>query len=102
MPRSHESYVIAGRIGGTRRAALTVDRRALTAAATAARMQKYLDQVPPEITDPDDRMDRALKLRYADMLTLSSKAATARSKAAELRQAAKRAERELADLQDVS
>lgn len=94
MPRDRESYQRAGQIGGLRTAARTIDRAAHTAPARAARLQRYLDQIPPEITDPADRMDRALKLRRADMIAMSAKAARARSQAA-------RAARELREAEEV-
>lgn len=86
MSRSSEPYRVAGRIGGLRTAALSVDLKAHTKPARDARWQKYLDQVPAEITDPADRIARAERLRRADMIMLSRKAAAARSNAVRTRQ----------------
>lgn len=86
MSRASESYRVAGRIGGLRTAALTVDLKAHTKPARDARWQKYLDQVPAEITDEAERTARAERLRRADMIALSRKASAARSKAARTRQ----------------
>jgi hypothetical protein len=83
--RSRESYRAAGRIGGLRTAALTVDRKAHTQPARAARFQKFLDGVPTEITDPAERVHRAELLRRAHMISLSQRAAAARSRAARAR-----------------
>lgn len=85
MSRSRESYQaagrIGGRIGGLRTAALVPDLKAHTKPARDARWQKYLDQVPAEITDPAERIARAERLRRADMIALSRKAAAARTAA---------------------
>jgi transcriptional regulatory protein LevR len=62
------------------------DTKALTKAANKANWQKFLDQIPAEITDPAERMARARKLRTARMKALalrSSRIRAARKAAAE-------------------
>jgi hypothetical protein len=86
MSRSTESHRAAGRIGGLRTAALTVDLKAHTKPARDARWQKYLDRVPAEITDPAERTVRAERLRRADMIALSQRASATRRRAARTRQ----------------
>jgi hypothetical protein len=76
------------------RAATAPTRQDITAAARAARWQKFLDMVPPEITDPAERTRRAELLRLAFMKKMSLKAAAVNRKAAE----ARRAQQELAEL----
>ena len=85
MPISKEAAQARGRIGGYTRAALAPDRDSITRAARDARWQRYLDQVPPEITDPAERTRRAELLRRADMTRLSLKAAKARRLRAQAR-----------------
>jgi phage tail protein X len=95
MPRSRVSYQQAGRIGGLRTAALTLDRRAHTQPARDARLQRYIDQVRaalPGLTDEADILRRAEMLRRADMIALSHRAAAARSRAAQARREADEAE----------
>ena len=91
MPRSRQAAVVAGRIGGLTRAATAADPREITQQARTAAWQKYLDQVPAEITDPADRERRADLLRRAHMNRLSLKAATARKHARQARQSADQA-----------
>lgn len=100
--RSHESYVAAGTAGALTLHALVVDRKAHTKPARDARFQKYLDQIPAEITDPADRIRRAEMLRRADMIRLSQRAATARSNAARARRVAEVAEAELGEIESLS
>jgi len=96
--RPREVSAACGRIGGLTTAAMTIDSRQLTEAARQARYQKYLDQVPAEITDPDERTRRADLLRRADMIRMSQKAAKARKLKAE----AARLEAEAAEVADDS
>lgn len=92
MPISHEAAVLRGRIGGLTRAATAASPSEITATARAAGWQKFLDQVPAEITDPAERQRRAELLRKAHMSRLSLKAAAARSRARRARQAAAEAD----------
>jgi len=90
-----DATAVAGRIGGLRRAALCIDNAAHTLPARAARWQRYLDQIPAEITDPAERTRRAEMLRRADMIQMSHRAALARQKAA-------KADAELAEILDAT
>jgi hypothetical protein len=94
MPISHEAAVLRGRIGGLTRAATTPDPRQITQQARHAQWQRFLDQIPAEVTDPAERQRRAELLRRAHMASLSLKAATARSRARRARQAAAEADAE--------
>jgi hypothetical protein len=90
MPISHECAQQRGRIGGLVSAALSPDLQERMRPAQAARWQRYLDRIPPEVTDPAERERRAGMLRQADMLRLSlaaRRAAEARRAEAELRDA---------------
>jgi len=78
MPTAQSRAQVFGQIGGLTRAAMCVDNRAHTQPARDARFQKYLDQIPPEITDPAEREIRAVKLRAADMRRLALKSADVR------------------------
>lgn len=89
-----------GKIGGLTTAARVPDRTAHTRPARDAAFQRFLDQVPPEITDPDERRKRAELLRRAHMQRLSLRASVARSKAAKARAEALAIEQELADAGD--
>ena len=59
-----------------------LERAAQTASARAARWQRYLDAVPPEVTDPAERAELARQARRADMQRLSLKSSRARSRKA--------------------
>jgi hypothetical protein len=98
--RSRESYQSAGRSGGLIKNALAVDRKGTTRAAREKAFQKFLDQVPAEVTDPADRIRRAEMLRTAHMIQLSMRAATARTRAAAERRKADQAEADLDALRD--
>ena len=102
MPVSPETARLRGRIGGLSRAAKAVNPSEMTAAGRAAQMQKFLDQVPAEITDPADRMRRAQMLRAAHMSRLALKASAARTAARKAREAAAEATAELGELQAAS
>ena len=65
----------------------TVDRRARVMAAVEGLLATFEAQVPPEITDPEERRSRAIELRRAYYLKLSAKA----SEKARLRREAKAA-----------
>jgi hypothetical protein len=73
-----------GRIGGLTSAAVrTPEQEARRAAAAAAgRMRRFLEQVPAEVTDEDERMRRAGLLQRAHMQTIALKSAARRKKAA--------------------
>lgn len=96
MPISHENARLRGRIGGNMRAAMALDRNALTQPARDALWQRFLDKVPAEITDPEERQRRAEMIRKAHMARLTLKASVARSRAAAARRAAEAAEAEAA------
>jgi hypothetical protein len=82
-----ESHRQRGAIGGLTRAATAATRAEITQAARDKQWQKFLDQVPAEITDPAERQRRAELLRRAHMKRLALKASAARSKAARARRA---------------
>jgi cytochrome c1 len=90
MPTPQSSPQAYGRMGGLTTAALAPSPQAITAAANAARWQRYVDQVKavlPELTDPAELQRRAQLLMKADMVRLSEKAARARRLKAQLREA---------------
>ena len=67
------------------------ERAAQTQAARDALWRKYLDAVPPEVTDPAEREALARQARRADLTRASLKASRARTaRAAAARQAAQR------------
>jgi hypothetical protein len=101
VARDRSSYQMAGHIGGLIKSALCVDGKAATKPARDARFQKFIDQVPAEITDPAERIRRAEMLRRADMARLSMRAATARRRAAAERRRAAEAELALAEIESV-
>lgn len=67
-----------------------------TQAARDALWQRFLDQVPADITDPAERQRRAELLRKAHMGRLALKAAVAHKRAKAARAAAELAAAELA------
>lgn len=79
-----DSHRQRGAIGGLTRAA-TAARQEITQAARDKQWQKFLDQVPAEVTDPAERQRRAELLRKAHMRRLALKASAARTKAARVR-----------------
>lgn len=85
------SYQQRGSIGGLTRAATATTRKEITQATRDKQWQRFLDQVPAEITDPTERQRRANLLRKAHMRRLSLKASAARSKAARARRTGKAA-----------
>jgi hypothetical protein len=60
----------------------TIDRTARTAAARQAFRDRFLDQVPPEITDPAERVRAAENLRKAFYTRLALKSAQSRRRKA--------------------
>lgn len=73
-----------GRMGGLISAATRTpeqEARRKTAAA-AGRMRRFLEQVPPEITDEAERMKRAAQLQKAHMQSIAIKSAARRRKTA--------------------
>jgi len=94
MPISRESAQLRGRIGGYTRAAMAATPSEITKKARAASWQKFLDQVPPEITDPAERERRAGLLRRAHMSRLALKASAARRAVARARAVLAEAEAE--------
>jgi hypothetical protein len=64
------------------RAATAPNPAEITKAARDAQWQRFLDQVPAEITDPAERQRRAGLLRKAHMKKLALKASAARSRRA--------------------
>jgi len=72
----------AGRIGALESWGRTVDREKRTRNAREAAFQRFLDQVPAEITDPADREKAAESLRKAAMLRLSAAGVAARQRKA--------------------
>jgi hypothetical protein len=52
----------------------TIDRRARAMPGAEAFLQKFIDQVPAEITDPAQRRARGIELRRAHYLKLTAKA----------------------------
>lgn len=85
MPRSRENARLSGSIGGLMRAATAPSRSEITRRARDALWQRFLDQVPAEITDPAERQRRAELIRAAHMRRLSLKASIARAKTAQAR-----------------
>jgi hypothetical protein len=83
MPKTTHHQRI-GRIGGltsyaTRTPEQETNRKQ---AAAAGRIRRFLEQVPAEITDPNERMRRALALQTAHMQRIAAKSADRRRKAA--------------------
>lgn len=72
----------AGRIGGLTRAALGTNEEHRKQRAAEGRMKRFLDQIPAEITDEDERMRRALLLQRAHMVRIAQTSARRRRKAA--------------------
>jgi hypothetical protein len=73
-----------GRIGGltsyaTRTPEQETNRKQ---AAAAGRIRRFLEQVPAEITDPAERLRRAIALQTAHMQAIALKSAARRRKAA--------------------
>lgn len=73
-----------GRIGGltsyaVRTPAQEANRKQ---AAAAGRIRRFLEQIPAEITDENERMRRALALQRAHMQAIALKSADRRRKAA--------------------
>jgi hypothetical protein len=56
----------------------TTNRRARAMHGAEAFLQKFISQVPPEITDPAERRRLGIELRRAHYLKLSAKAVAAR------------------------
>lgn len=81
MPDYSRHHQQVGRIGGLTRAALGTNEEGRKAAAQAARMKRYLDKVPADVTDPDERARRAHLLLRADMSNLGRRSGIARRKA---------------------
>lgn len=82
MPDRSPHHQSIGRIGGlisyaTRTPEQEANRKQ---AAAAGRMRRFLQQVPDEITDPAERMKRALALQRAHMQGIARTSAARRSK----------------------
>lgn len=79
-----EAHRRIGRIGGLTSSAVRTPEQEehRKAAAAAGRMRRFLEQIPDSITDPDERMRRALQLQRAHMQRIAAVSARRRSKAA--------------------
>ena len=73
-------HSLAGRIGGLRRAALGTNEDHRKERAKAGFMQRFLDQVPADITDDVERARRAQLLLRAHMAGITKKSADKRRK----------------------
>jgi hypothetical protein len=73
-----------GRIGGLTSAAVRTpeQEQRRKEAAAAGRIRRFLEQVPAEITDPDERIRRARLLEKAHMQAISLKPRAKRRKKA--------------------
>lgn len=82
MPLTPAQRSTRSSIAGITSWAMTVDRSARSKPGAEALLAKFVEQVPPEITDPDDRRRAGEELRRAHMKRLalaSSKARAARN-----------------------
>ncbi len=77
-PELSRKRATAGRIGALESWGRTPDRAKRTRNAREAAFQRFLAQVPAEITDPGDREKAAGALRRAAMLRLSAAGVAAR------------------------
>lgn len=83
MPRPTTTFnQKIGKLGGLKRAALGTNEEHRKERAAAGRMKRFLDQVPAEITDPAERMRRALLLQKAHMQRIAMKSAAGRKRKA--------------------
>lgn len=78
MPDYSQHHRQAGRIGGLTRAALQTNEEHRKQRAAEGRMKRFLEQIPAEVTDPNERMTRALLLQKAHMQRIAMKSAAAR------------------------
>jgi hypothetical protein len=84
MPEQATHHQRIGRIGGlTSYAMRTPEQEAnRKQAAAAGRIRRFLEQVPAEITDPGERLNKAIALQRAHMQAIALKSAHRRRKAA--------------------
>jgi hypothetical protein len=82
MPDYTNHHQLAGRIGGLVSAARRTNEDHRKTAAAEGRMRRFLEQVPAEVTDPAERMRRALLLQRAHMQRIAKKSADIRRKPA--------------------
>lgn len=75
-----QSRAMRARIAAHESWARTVDRTTRTAAARKAADDRFLAQVPPEVTDPQARREAAESLRKAYYARLAYKSAQARKR----------------------
>lgn len=75
-----QQRVLRARIAAHTSWANTVDRTARTEKARRTFADRFLDQVPPEITDPVERAKAADNLRKAHYIRMALKSAQARKK----------------------
>ena len=90
MPsRDPDERVLVARIAAAERWGRTTDRTAATARARAALWQSFLDKADPDhVLDMNERTKRALNLEKAHMTRLALRAAQARRREREAREAA--------------
>lgn len=81
MPEVHRRN---GRVGGLTSSAVRTpeQEQRRKEAAAAGRIRRFLDQVPDEITEPSERMRRALLLQKAHMQRIANVSAERRRRAA--------------------
>jgi hypothetical protein len=68
---------LAGRVGGLRSWSKAQNRTARTQPARDAFRQRFYDEVPAEVTDPDERKllaETAIRAHYAEMALKSARA----------------------------